>query len=381
MLLINRKFTLVSPTMKNLILALAIFLMQTVLSAQNLNVTEAKVFAPPQRLEIKMPHLDGYQIIKADFHMHTVFSDGTVWPTVRVREAWRDGLDAIAISDHVELRPKREYISHSLNMVHEIALPEAERLGIILIKAAEITRRMPPGHLNALFLTNIDELETDSWQQALETAQKQGAFIFWNHPGWRAQQPDTCRWFDEHEQLYRQGLIHGIEVYNFNEWYPVALDWCRDKNLAFIANTDIHEPMPYFPAVSQYLRPMTLVIAREKTSQAIKEAMFNRQTVAFFAGMLAGPQFWLEKIFFESIKISKPFNVRRNGSASVNITNLTDIPINLLDGQGRKFILEAQTSLVIPINNPKRLKELPFTVTNFLTGTHENLKVNLPIIF
>ena len=28
--------------------------------------------------------------------MHTVFSDGTVWPTVRVTEAWEEGLDAMA---------------------------------------------------------------------------------------------------------------------------------------------------------------------------------------------------------------------------------------------------------------------------------------------
>ena len=26
--------------------------------------------------------------------MHTVFSDGVVWPSVRVEEAWREGLDA-----------------------------------------------------------------------------------------------------------------------------------------------------------------------------------------------------------------------------------------------------------------------------------------------
>ena len=47
-----------------------------------------------RRNEIQVPDLDGYTTLKCDFHMHTVFSDGLVWPTVRVDEAYREGLDA-----------------------------------------------------------------------------------------------------------------------------------------------------------------------------------------------------------------------------------------------------------------------------------------------
>ena len=54
------------------------------------------------RHEIQFPDVPGYQTLKCDFHMHTVFSDGLVWPTVRVNEAWRTGLDAISITDHIE---------------------------------------------------------------------------------------------------------------------------------------------------------------------------------------------------------------------------------------------------------------------------------------
>ena len=46
---------------------------------------------------VDIPDLDNYQTLKCDFHMHTVFSDGLVWPTVRVDEAYAEGLDAIAI--------------------------------------------------------------------------------------------------------------------------------------------------------------------------------------------------------------------------------------------------------------------------------------------
>lgn len=364
--------------MKKALQLAALLVLALSLQAQNHSVVkEPEVFPPQPRREIRMPEIEGYEIIKGDFHLHTVFSDGSVWPVVRVQEAWRDGLDAIAISDHVEYRHKKEYLGGSLNQVHDIALPEALKHGIILVKAAEITRRMPPGHLNALFVQDIDALERDHYRDALQAALDQGAFIFWNHPGWQAQQPDTCLWWDEHEALYRQGLIHGIEVYNFDEWYPVAFDWAREKGLAFMANSDIHEPVPYMPGYSDYLRPMTLAFARAKSEAGLREALLNRQTVAFFAGKLAGPQHWLEQMFYASLQISKPFNGQADGSASITITNLTDIPIVLQDEAGRTYPLDASGAVVIAVNQTDQNDGMPFTVKNFFTGMGQNLRVHL----
>ena len=48
---------------------------------------------------LPVPDIPGYRTLKCDFHMHTVYSDGDVWPTLRVQEAWKDGLDAIAITE------------------------------------------------------------------------------------------------------------------------------------------------------------------------------------------------------------------------------------------------------------------------------------------
>ena len=60
------------------------------------------------RREVKIPDIAGYRTLKCDFHTHTVFSDGRVWPTVQVEEAWREGLDAIAITDHIEYKPHKQ---------------------------------------------------------------------------------------------------------------------------------------------------------------------------------------------------------------------------------------------------------------------------------
>ncbi len=67
--------------------------------------------AAATRREVKIPDISGYRTLKCDLHTHTVFSDGQVWPTVRVEEAWREGLDAIAITDHIEHKPHKQDVT------------------------------------------------------------------------------------------------------------------------------------------------------------------------------------------------------------------------------------------------------------------------------
>jgi hypothetical protein len=75
---------------------------------------------------IEFPDIPGYVTLKCDLHMHTVFSDGSVWPDIRVQEAIRDGLDVIAITDHVEYQPKKKDIPHeNRNRGYELALKSA----------------------------------------------------------------------------------------------------------------------------------------------------------------------------------------------------------------------------------------------------------------
>lgn len=131
-----------------------------------------------QESTLSFPDIDGYKTLKCDFHIHTAFSDGQVWPDYRVTEAIMDGLDVIAITDHIEYTPHEDYINGDFNTSFEIAKKEGEKHGVMVIKGAEITRSMPPGHLNALFIKDANKLETDSVMDAVEEAYKQGAFIF-----------------------------------------------------------------------------------------------------------------------------------------------------------------------------------------------------------
>lgn len=45
-------------------------------------------------------NIKGVENMKIDFHLHTYYSDGTMSPEKIVLEAKKQGLEAIAITDH-----------------------------------------------------------------------------------------------------------------------------------------------------------------------------------------------------------------------------------------------------------------------------------------
>ncbi len=353
--------------------------------SQDINrVKEPDMLRELNRKEIHIPDIAGYKTLKGDFHMHTIFSDGDVWPTVRVQEAYYEGLDVIAITDHIEHRPKRDFVKGDHNSAYEIALPEAESRNILLIKSGEISRSMPPGHLNALFLEDANLLETEDYMDAIEEANRQGAFLFWAHPGWDAQQPDTTMWWDVHEDLVQRGWLHGIEVYNWDEWYPVSFGWCNEKNLAYLANTDAHMASEYRFNLQKYHRPMTLLFAKERSVGSVKEAMFDRRTVAFFLNNLAGPEHLLKELFDASIEVREPFMIDQEGTARLELANPTDLTFILenplpSNDSPEKITLRPQSSVVISCNIKEGEVRLPYAVTNLHTGMEKNLRVEIII--
>jgi len=346
-----------------------------------------------QRKEIKMPDIPGYKTLKCDFHMHTVFSDGNVWPTVRVYEAWLDGLDAIAITDHIEYQPHSKDIPSNFNRAHELASPVGDNLDIIVIKGSEVTRKMPPGHLNAIFLSDANALKTDNWRDALKAAKEQGAFIFWNHPNWKGQQKDgIARWYDEHSYLLKNGLINGIEVLNGYEYSPEAQRWCLEHNLTFMGNTDVHDPIRMeYNYMENQRRAMTLVFAKEKSEGAVKEALFAGRTVVLFNDTLIGKEEFLLPLFEASVKYNRDKIVlKKKDSFNLQVTNWSDVPFILVSQNGKEEISVTQNVTLLPGSTgiikistsekaPSGGVKLKFKVINMWTSPGEHPVVTLPV--
>lgn len=355
------------------------------------------VFSQISKNSLKLPEIPGYQLLKCDFHIHTVFSDGMVWPTTRVNEAFQEGLDAIALTEHIEYRPKlSEFTSKDHLRSYEVAQKTADEFGIILIKGTEITRRMAPGHFNAIFLKDANIFETfvnkddtrdgSNIAETLAEGKKQGAFVFWNHP-WFQHPENRSEWQAIHEELYQKGLISGIEVVNGGRYDPIILQWCLDKNLTILSNSDIHTPMTLAP--NEY-RSMTLVFAKERSEEAIQEALANRMTVAYSDGNLYGKEELVRKIVEESVVVKA--RETGKGKALLTLENISGIPylfqlneksaISMqLRSPLKQFRLDALSENAIQISSPEIQKGKEYAVKlkvmNVQVGAETPLDIEL----
>jgi len=322
----------------------------------------APVFSQKAK-KITIPDIPGYKTLKGDFHMHSVFSDGLVWPTVRVDEAVNEGLDVIAITDHIEYRPHLSDLPADYNRSYDIEKPYADKKNIILVKGTEITRSMPPGHFNALFITDSNPIAKEDFKEAVQEAKKQGGFILWNHPGWKAQQPDSTQWFDIHTWLLDNGLMNGIEIYNSTEYYGIVFDWALAKRITMFANSDSHGPTGTTYDLVNSHRPLTLVFAKDRTIESVKEALFAGQTAAFTDNLVKGREEWLRPLFDACVEIS------RKGK-SIALNNKSDIVFDIEDNSGTMIQLEAKGSDSFNSNKKVSLK-----IKNFEIAPGKSLEV------
>lgn len=309
--------------------------------------------------KLKFPDILGYKTLKCDFHQHTVFSDGSVWPDIRVLEALMDGLDAISLTEHLEYQPHKDDIPHpDRNRSYDIAIKEAETHDLIIVKGSEITRKMPPGHNNAIFLSDPNKLLVDDSIQVFREAKKQGAFTFWNHPNWTPQRKDGMATLtDIHRFLIREKLLDGIEVVNDQTYSDEALQIALDNNLTIMGNSDIHKLIDWdFKVAKGGHRPVTLVFAKERTAESIKDALMNRRTVAVYKDLLIGRNEFLIPLIESSLKITAAKYIGKYNVLGVEIENLASIDITLQNQTG--FTLHNNNDIILLKSGEKTTVEV-----------------------
>lgn len=341
------------------------------------------------RQEIDIPDIPGYLTLKCDFHVQTIFSGGDVWPTVRVNEAWEQGLDVLAITDHVEYKPDLPETKSDHNQSYEIAKPLADQLGIILVRGAELSFRDVPGHLDAIFIKNANLLIRDSWAEAIRECRDQDAFIFWDHPGFDRQQPEKMPWWNQYLQKFPAGTIGGIELFDGHNYYPDAFKWASKNGMTLLANSNVKGPLEktYQPGIE--FRPVTLVFATDRKAESVLYALRNRRTALFFDDKLVGEARFLRAIFRGSVEIVGPvLNLRNNESKFLQVHNSSDIDFTLVQKQtaiGFSFQKEVtlkahRTTLIEVIGKSDEIKNQPvlsleYEVANLITGPGEKLQV------
>jgi hypothetical protein len=340
---------------------------------------------------IEFPDVPGYLTLKCDLHQHTVFSDGAVWPDIRVQEAVRDGLDAISLTEHLEYQPHQDDIPHpDRNRSYHLALHNALEHDLLIIHGSEITRDMPPGHANAIFIQDANPMLHDDALEAFREARRQGAFIFWNHPNWTAQAPDgIARLSEMHRQLIADDLLDGIEVVNETTMSEEAFQIAVDHDLTIMGTSDIHGLVDWmFEVPEGGHRPVTLVFAKERTHESIREALFAGRTVAWFRNDLVGKAELLQPLLEASIRVVGAAYQENTTVAIVTIDNVSDASFVLLNEGEHSFhehndlvTLEAHTITELAVKTKTWAPELElhFRVLNALTAPRAHPTITLTV--
>ncbi|MDT0622308.1 Sb-PDE family phosphodiesterase [Croceitalea vernalis] len=274
---------------------------------------------------LSFPDISGYVTLKTDLHQHTVFSDGNVWPTIRVQEALRDNLDVISLTEHIEYQPHLADIPHpDRNRSYQIALEEAKNHDLMLIHGTEITRRAPAGHSNAIFISDVNSLMQKDSVAQFAAAKSQGAFVFWNHPAWYAQQPQGNPILSnfQKERIANKEL-HGIEVINTTDYSEEALAIALENDLTIMGTSDIHGLIDWDYIEKGYTRPVTLVFSKERTKASLKEALFEGRTVAVFNELIVGKSEYVKPLLKACIKIENATYISNTEILKIELKNIS----------------------------------------------------------
>ncbi|SVD48065.1 uncharacterized protein METZ01_LOCUS400919 [marine metagenome] len=227
-------------------------------------------------------------------------------------------------------------------------------------------------------------------EKAVEAANQQGAFLFWNHPDWYRQAADgIARLTPMHKAMIEKGYIHGIEVVNGNGYSAEAFQIAIDNNLAIIGTSDVHDLIDwdYEPHAGGH-RPVTLVFARSKNVNSIKQALDERKTVIWFKNRLIGLKENLIPLINSSLSTGSDaysdgttiarFTIQNSSDATFVLRNLSDYSFtnsdNLIEvpAQGTKYV---QVKTLEKVG----MLDISFEVLNALVSPNENAKINLKI--
>jgi hypothetical protein len=325
------------------------------------------------RTEFFIPNIDGYNGYKADLHTHTIYSDGSVGMDMRLLNAWRCGLDIMAVTEHLEYRanepdmvkwmkgyvksdakaenyyitrykvmPERKDLHTDFQYPVEHAIRVAKPYDITIIPGIEITREpLVYGHFNCLFTTDNNAIHGATCEESIRNAKAQGAIIMHNHPGWRRKSMDMLE-FDK--RVYGEKLIDGIEIMNTSEFYPKAITRALEHNLFMTSNSDIHGVSEKIEGQPQL--NMTFIFAKDKSLASIREALEARRTIAYSYGTIAGEESLLRKFVEASLEV-RAAGVDRKGKRQYVVKNNSSVEYLIHFEGGNPIALKGLSSVFI----------------------------------
>lgn len=163
----------------------------------------------------------------------------------------------------------------------------------------------------------------------------------------------------------------------------IGHDMAMKHNLTMIANSDEHYDISN--SYKNTHRPMTLVLAREKSVESIQEAMIARRTIVYYDDILIGRKKELEPFFRSAVTVSSEYKKRNEENILViTFQNNTDIPFKLK--LSSKYMIEGFPMGRVTVNAKEKVNvilkavwdspsatDLQCRVENLFTGVDEDL--------
>ncbi len=383
--------------MKKIVLsALTIIFTLSSASAQLSAIKVSSKNAKGGRANIVIPQVKGYNVYKADLHTHSIYSDGEVTPAQRVTEAWENGLDIVAITDHIEYRPGENEILRymggyirpefrggdkaantdivnstpdsrgivlDLNLGCTMAAKQGKKTGMMVIKGAEITRGKH-GNYNALFTKDNNAIYDTNLETAIQNARSQGALIVCNAPC-KKESGDVAM-LPKSEELLGKGLIDGIEVASSQIWYPALYPLCVGGEYAPVASSNVHKliGIEYPNSGKEYFRNMTLILAERCDEESIKEAIKAKRTIAYFGNMLVGSEELITELFKACVEV-KYLGIDWKDKR-IMVTNKSSLPLAISWGKGKEKALLGLSSIIFTV--PRKNETVNIKAANMFYG-------------
>jgi hypothetical protein len=116
------------------------------------------------------------------------------------------------------------------------------------------------------------------------------------------------------------------------------------------------------------LRPITLVLAKERTVESVKEAFFAKRTIAWAADILWGRDPWLPALFKASVSI------KAITPGTLELTNISSLPISVTIGG---VVFDLPKGVKRQVYRAEGVRTL--TVTNWMIGMNKPLEIPVDV--
>ena len=193
----------------------------------------------------------------------------------------------------------------------------------------------------SLFPTPINFYKTNL-NKRLKPPKAQKAFVFWNHPAWHRQSPTGNPILgDFQKERIKNGELHGIEVINSVDYAEESLALALAQNLTIMGTSDVHGLIDWDYTEKGKHRPITLVFAKERSLEGIREALFDGRTVAVYNSLMVGKPEHLKPLLKACIKINSAKYLEDTQVLALEIENVSSSDLMFENAMSYNFYSNA----------------------------------------